>query len=141
MYTESNKIAILVSNYFTAFQFDNALRALSNIGHIDVISSETGKIKSWDKTAKEYHTVMLYKNEICNVSPLDYTTIIVHEDLINNHSNSINKETVTFINTFMGRMKPIVAICQNEWTVITGTKLGKALGLMVPSQSPFKISA
>jgi putative intracellular protease/amidase len=141
MHKESNNIAILVSNYFTAFQFDNALRTLSNIGHVDIISSETGKIKSWDKTAKEYHTVVLYKNKICKVNPLDYTTIIVHEDLINDRSAYVNKETISFINTFMGRMKPIIAICQNEWTVITSTKLGKAFGLVTPSQSPFKIFA
>ncbi len=125
MQTDSNKIAILVPNYFTTFQFDDALKTLPNAGNVDIISSETGKIKSWDKTEKEYHTIVLYKNEIRLVSSLDYSAIIVHEDLTGDDSKYINKEIVSFINLFMGRMKPIVVACQNKWTIITGVGLNK----------------
>jgi hypothetical protein len=140
MQRDSNKIAILVPNYFTTFQFDDALKALPNVGNVDVISSESGKIKSWDKTEKEYHTVVLYKNEIRLVSPLDYSTIIVHEDLFNEDSRYINKETISFINLFMGRMKPIVAACQKEWTIISGSGSNKVYE-MIPAAKSFKISA
>lgn len=139
MQRDSNKIAILVSNYFKPFQFDEALKNLPNVSNVDIISSETGKIKSWDKTEKEYHSVVLYKNEIYKVRPMDYSTIIIHKDLINGQST--NNETVSFINQFMGRMKPIVAICQNEWTIITGHKLDKAFDVMTTSDHMFKISA
>ncbi len=137
MQGDSNKIAILVSNYFKPFQFDDALKSLPNVSNVDIISSETGKIKSWDKTEKKYHTLVLYKNEIHKVSPLDYNTIIIHKDLINGQSSNI--ETVSFINQFMGRMKPIVAICQNEWTVITGNKLDRAFD--IASGHKIKVSA
>jgi len=140
MQIDSNKIAILVPNHFQAFQFDNAFKNLPRIGNIDVISSESGKIKSWDKTEKEYHTVVLYKNKISQVNPLDYTTIIVHEDLISTQSTNIHPETVSFINIFMGRMKPIVAVCQNEWTIIIGSKLEKTLDITTLENS-IKISA
>lgn len=139
MHRDSSKIAILVPNYFTTFQFDDALKTLSNVGNVDIISSESGKIKSWDKTEKEYHTIVLYKNEMRMVSPLDYSAIIVHEDLINTDSKYLNKETISFVNLFMGRMKPIVAACQNEWTIITSPGLNKSVEL--EALDKFKISA
>ncbi len=141
MQLESNKVAILVSNYFKEFQFDDALKTLSNVGNIDIISSDSGKIKSWDKSEKEYHTIVLYKNEIQKINAMDYNTIIVHEDLVNSASNYVNTDTVSFINKFMGRMKPIVAVCQNEWTIITGSRLSKGLDVVTQSENPFKISA
>jgi len=141
MQNESNKVAIIVRNYFTEFQFDEALKNLSNVGHVDIISSDSGKIKSWDKSEKEYHTVVLYKNEINKISAMDYKTIIVHEDIIHDASKYVNVDTVSFINQFMGRMKPIIAACQNEWTIITGTRVGKAFDIATRAENPFKISA
>jgi len=140
MQRDSSKIAILVPNYFTTFQFEDALKTLPNAGNVDIISSESGKIKSWDKTEKEYHTIVLYKNEIRMVSPLDYSAIIVHEDLINTDAKFISKETISFINLFMGRMKPIVAACQNEWTIITSPGFNKTVET-APMDKLFKISA
>ncbi len=137
---DSNKIAIIVPNHFQSFQFDDAVKNLPRIGNIDIISSESGKIKSWDKMEKEYHTVVLYKNKISEVNPLDYTTIIVHEMLIGEQSIYFPAETISFINRFMGRMKPIVAVCQNHWTVIIGSKLDKAFD-HTSLESRFKISA
>ena len=139
MQKDSNKIAILVSNYFKSFQFDEALKNLPNVSNVDVISSETGKIKSWDKTEKEYHTVVLYTNNLHEVRPMNYGTIIIHKDLMN--GQSCNKETVSFINQFMGRLKPIVAVCQNEWTIISGSKIDKAFDLTNVSNHAFQISA
>ncbi|MDF2455375.1 MAG: putative cysteine protease YraA [Cytophagaceae bacterium] len=141
MQLESNKVAILVSNYFKEFQFDDALKTLSNVGNIDIISSDSGKIKSWDKSEKEYHSIVLYKNEIQKINAMDYNTIIIHEDLVNTTSQYVNTDTVSFINKFMGRMKPIVAVCQNEWTIITGSRISKGFDVLTQSENPFKISA
>lgn len=141
MQLESNKVAILVNNYFKEFQFEDALKTLSNVGNVDIISSDSGKIKSWDKTEKDYHTVVLYKNEIHKINAMDYNTIIVHEDLVNSASQHVNSDTVSFINKFMGRMKPIVAVCQNEWTIITGSRIAQGLDVVTHLENPFKISA
>lgn len=140
MQRDSSKIAILVPNYFTPFQFEDALKTLPNAGNVDIISSESGKIKSWDKTEKEYHAIVLYKNELSMVSPLDYSAIIIHEDLINTDAEHISKEAITFINLFMGRMKPIVAACQNEWTIITAPGSNKTV-TKIPMDKLFKIYA
>lgn len=140
MQSNYSKIAILVPNHFSTFQFDDVLNMLPRVGNVDIISSDSGKIKSWDKSEKEYHTIVLYKNEMRMVSPLDYSTIIVHEDLFTANVECINNETVSFINVFMGRMKPIVASCQNEWTIIAGSGVNKVLNA-VPLTKLFKISA
>ena len=99
MQNESNKVAIIVKNYFTEFQFDDALKNLSNVGHVDIISSDSGKIKSWDKSEKEYHTVVLYKNEIQRISAMDYNTIIVHEDIINDEARYMVSKIATALST------------------------------------------
>jgi len=142
MEKELSKIAILIPNYFVASSFDKPLRTLANVGSIDVISSESGKIKTWDNTMKEYYDLSLYKSDIHAISAMEYNAIIVHEELLNGMAENVSKEIVSFINKFMGRRKPIVAVCQNEWTIIASTKPEhKTFELLSLPQNPFKISA
>lgn len=75
------KIAVLVSNHFTQLNFDNAIKNISNVGHIDVISSDTGKVRSWDKK-KEYYGSSLFTDELTTINPLDYSAIIVYANLL-----------------------------------------------------------
>lgn len=142
MQKEPSKIAILISNYFEASSFEEPLKTLANIGCIDVISSESGKIKTWDKTMKEYYELSLYKSDIRTLNAMEYNTIIVHEKLLNGITEILNNEVVAFINKFMGRKKPIVAVCQKQWTIIASTK-PESTRFDCPSLSAttFKISA
>lgn len=122
MNTDSHKVAILVPNYFTPLNLDHVLSHLPEVDSIDVISSESRKVKSWDKTENTFHNIVLYDNELKRLSALEYDSLMIHEDLINVPREDVQPETVHFINKFMGRKKPIMVLCQDQWTVVTGNK-------------------
>jgi hypothetical protein len=137
MSTILNNVAILLPSYFLISHFEEPLKLLVNIGSIDVISSQSGKVKNWDHTKKEYYGIHLYKSDIYEVNPMNYNTLLVHETLFYETITQASKEIISFINVFMGRKKPIVVVCKKEWTIITSTHPeNKTLDLLLQNREP-----
>ncbi len=118
MKIENKKVAILATNGFEKSELFEPLEALKKEGAIvDIISPESGEIKSWDdgnwgKTIEVTHT-------ISDANEGDYHALVLPGGVINPDQLRINSDALDFVKSFYNSGKPIAAICHAPWLLVS----------------------
>lgn len=112
------RIAILATNGFEESELKSPKEAMEKEGfQVDIVSTESGKIKSWDEDnwGKEYD-VDYTLNE---VSSKDYNALVLPGGVINPDHLRRSDKALTFVREFFEQKKPVAAICHASWTLIS----------------------
>lgn len=112
------RIAILATNGFEESELQSPKEAMEKEGfQVDIVSTESGKIKSWDKDdwGKEYK-VDYTLNE---VSSADYNALVLPGGVINPDHLRRSEDALSFVRDFFQQQKPVAAICHAPWTLIS----------------------
>jgi protease I len=118
MKLENKRVAILATNGFEKSELFEPMKALKAHGAIvDIVSLESGEIKSWDdKDWGESVTVDVTLDET-NVE--DYHGLVLPGGVINPDLLRANDDALTFIRDFFKQSKPVAAICHAPWLLIS----------------------
>jgi protease I len=114
---KGKKIAILATDGFEKSELFEPKKALEAAGAIvQVVSPQSGKIKSWDK--KDWGKSVDVDLELSEASAADFDALMLPGGVMNPDSLRINEEAVSFVKAFAESGKPIGAICHGPWTLI-----------------------
>ncbi|MDT0676880.1 type 1 glutamine amidotransferase domain-containing protein [Autumnicola musiva] len=111
------KIAILATNGFEESELKSPKEAMEKEGFkVDVVSPESGKIKSWDidKWGKEYDV----DKTLDQVSAKEYNALVLPGGVMNPDNLRVNEDALVFVRDFFKQSKPVGAICHAAWTLI-----------------------
>ncbi len=114
----NKRIAILATHGFEESELKSPKEAMENEGfHVDIVSLEKGKIKSWDKDnwGKEYNVDKV----IDEVSAKDYNALVLPGGVINPDKLRREEKVLVFVRDFFKQGKPVAAICHAAWTLIS----------------------
>ncbi len=100
MSSQPVKVVVLVSNYFTMPSFDHLLHGMPTIQCVDVVSVESGKVRTWNRAEKEYYTIPLHKDTIKSIRATDYSTVIMHSDILHYGLHNVSPEIKSFVDFF-----------------------------------------
>lgn len=112
------RIAILATNGFEESELKSPKEALEKEGfQVDIISPESGKIKSWDEGdwGKEYDVDFT----LDQVSSKDFNALVLPGGVINPDHLRRNDKVLTFVREFFDQKKPVAAICHAPWILIS----------------------
>lgn len=112
------RIAILATDGFEESELKSPKEALEKEGfQADIVSLESGKIKSWDKGnwSNEYK-VDYTLNE---VTAKDYNALVLPGGVINPDKLRRSDKALDFVRDFFKQSKPVAAICHGPWTLIS----------------------
>ncbi|MES2701368.1 MAG: type 1 glutamine amidotransferase domain-containing protein [Bacteroidota bacterium] len=111
------RVAILSEDGFEECELTSPKEALERAGAIvDIISTHTGKIKSWDKNHWG-HEVTVDK-DLSEAVPEDYDALILPGGVMNPDKLRQNKNAISFVKRFINAGKPVAAICHGPQTLI-----------------------
>ena len=112
------RIAILATDGFEEIELTSPKEAMEKEGfQVDVISTEPGKIKAWDKTnwSKEYDV----DYTLDQVSPGEYNALMLPGGVINPDKLRRSEKALEFVREFFKQHKPVAAICHAPWILIS----------------------
>ncbi len=112
------RIAILATNGFEESELISPKEAMEKEGfQVDIVSTESGKIKSWDKDnwGKEYNV----DYTLSEVSSKDYNALVLPGGVINPDQLRRSDKALTFVRDFFNEKKPVAAICHAPWILIS----------------------
>jgi protease I len=121
------KVAILTEEGFEEAELTKPMAALEEAGaKVHVISSKSGKIKSWDE--KDWGKKIEVDKTIADAHAESYDALVLPGGVINPDKLRLNKEAVAFVKAFMESGKPVAAICHGPQTLIeTGLLKGRRM--------------
>lgn len=111
------RIAILATNGFEEIELTSPKEAMEKEGfQVDIVSTESGKIKAWDKTnwSKEYDV----DYTLDQVKPGDYNALMLPGGVMNPDKLRRSEKALEFVREFFKQKKPVAAICHASWTLI-----------------------
>lgn len=112
------RIAILATNGFEESELTSPKQAMEKEGfQVDIVSPETGKIKSWSKGnwSEEYQV----DKNLEAASANDYNALVLPGGVINPDHLRTNEDALVFVRDFFEQKKPVAAICHGPWTLIS----------------------
>lgn len=112
------RIAILATNGFEESELKSPKEAMEKEGfQVDIVSTESGKIKSWDEDdwGKEYNV----DYTLDQVSSSDYNALVLPGGVINPDHLRRSEDALKFVRDFFDQKKPVAAICHAPWTLIS----------------------
>ncbi len=132
---EGKRIAILVEEGFEQVELTEPKKALEEAGAVTHIISpnKNSEIKGWDHT--DWGDTFKVDKKLSEVSPDDYSSLLLPGGVMNPDNLRANKEAVSFVNSFMESGKPVASICHGPWTLI---ETGKVKGRKMTSYHTIK---
>jgi len=124
---ERKRVAILATDGFEKSELFEPKRALEEAGAtVDIISENSGQIKSWD--AGNWGAPISVDRTIDSVNHSDYNALMLPGGVINPDKLRTNKDAIKFIRSFFENKKPVGAICHApqllaEADVLEGRKI------------------
>ncbi|HSP40189.1 MAG TPA: type 1 glutamine amidotransferase domain-containing protein [Gillisia sp.] len=112
------RIAILATNGFEESELKSPKEAMEKEGfQVDIVSTESGKIKSWDTDdwGKEYNV----DYTLDQVTSKDYNALVLPGGVINPDQLRRSDKALSFVREFFDQKKPVAAICHAPWTLIS----------------------
>ncbi len=112
------RIAILATNGFEESELKSPKEAMEKEGfRVDIVSTESGKIKSWDEDnwGKEYKV----DYTLDQVNSKDYNALVLPGGVINPDHLRRSDKALGFVREFFEQKKPVAAICHAPWTLIS----------------------
>lgn len=112
------RIAILATHGFEEIELTSPKEAMEREGFkVDIVSTESGKIKAWDKTnwSKEYKVDYTLEE----ISADDYDALMLPGGVINPDKLRRSETALKFVRHFFDSKKPVAAICHAPWTLIS----------------------
>ncbi|WP_276133436.1 type 1 glutamine amidotransferase domain-containing protein [Polluticoccus soli] len=121
------RVAILTEEGFEESELLKPKEALEDEGvKIDIISPESGKIRSWDK--KDWGSKIAVDKTVDEASEGDYDALILPGGVINPDKLRRNEKAVSFAKIFLQSGKPVAAICHGPQLLVeTGLLPGMTL--------------
>ncbi|MBD65397.1 MAG: protease [Halobacteriovoraceae bacterium] len=110
------RIAVLATNGFEHSELFEPHKALKDEGAtVDVVSLESGSIKSWKDG--DWGEEIKVDKTLSEANADDYDALVLPGGVINPDSLRNNEKAVSFIKSFSkeNRIKPIGAICHGPW--------------------------
>ncbi len=104
------RIAILATDGFEEIELTSPMEAMENEGfQVDIVSTESGKIKAWDKTnwSREYEV----NYTLDQVTAGDYNALMLPGGVINPDKMRRSEKALDFVREFFKQHKPVAAIC------------------------------
>lgn len=111
------RIAILATNGFEEIELTSPKEAMEKEGfQVDIVSTESGKIKAWDKTnwSKEYDV----DYTLNQVTAGDYNALMLPGGVLNPDTLRRSEKALEFVREFFKQHKPVAAICHAPWILI-----------------------
>lgn len=112
------RIAILATDGFEEIELTSPKEAMEKQGfQVDILSTESGKIKAWDKTnwSKEYDV----DYTIEEVTAKDYNALMLPGGVLNPDKLRRSEKALEFVREFFKQKKPVAAICHAPWILIS----------------------
>ena len=129
------RIAILATNGFEEIELTSPKEAMEKEGfQVDIISTEAGKIKAWDKTnwSKEYDV----DYTLDQVKVDDFNALMLPGGVMNPDKLRRSEKVLDFVREFFKQHKPVAAICHAPSILIDA---GVVKGRKLTSFSSIKI--
>lgn len=111
------RIAILATDGFEEIELTSPKEAMEKEGfQVDIISTEPGKIKAWDKKnwSREYEV----DYTLDQVTAGDYNALMLPGGVINPDKLRRSEKALEFVREFFKQRKPVAAICHAPWILI-----------------------
>lgn len=121
------RVAIITENGFEEVELTSPKKALENAGFkVDIISSEKGQVKAWNK---DHWTINVPVNvKLSDANPDHYDALMIPGGVLNPDKMRMQKEYVNFAKEFMHSGKPVAAICHGPQLLIqTGLLEGRKM--------------
>ncbi|MGQ7791482.1 type 1 glutamine amidotransferase domain-containing protein [Faunimonas sp. B44] len=119
------RIAILATHGFEQSELEVPLAKLREAGAaVDVVSTEAGEIKGWDK--KDWGRPVKVDRKLEEVSADEYDALVLPGGQINPDILRVDPAALDFVRAFDAQKKVIAAICHAPWLLIeTGILKGR----------------
>jgi protease I len=121
------RVAILTEEGFEQVELTSPKEALEKAGvKVDVISPKSGKIKAWNHT--DWGIEIEVDKELSSADPDSYDALVLPGGVLNPDKLRMNKDAVSFVNSFIDSEKPLAAICHGPQVLIeTGALQGRRI--------------
>lgn len=114
---EDAKIAILATNGYERSELREPLDFLKSKGAtVEVVSLESGEIKSWDKD--NWGDSVRVDKTLDDVSVEDYDALVLPGGQINPDLLRVERKAVEFVRAFAKSGKTLAAICHAPWLLV-----------------------
>ena len=114
---ENAKIAILATNGFEKSELFEPKRQLEAAGAtVEVISPESGEIKSWDQ--KDWGETIKVDRALSDAKVEDYDALVLPGGQINPDLLRVHEDAVGFVRDFFNTGKTLAAICHAPWLLV-----------------------
>jgi len=124
---DGKKVAILVEKGFEHEEMTRPREALEQAGaHTDLISPQSGKVKSWEHTdwGDEYPVDVALNAANAD----DYDALLLPGGVMNPDYLRRSSAAIQFVRAFFDAGKPVAAICHAPWMLIeAGVVSGRRL--------------
>lgn len=112
------RIAILATNGFEESELKSPKEAMEKEGFVvDIISEETGTIKSWSDG--NWSTEYKVDKTLTDVNSKQYNALVLPGGVINPDKLRRNEDALVFVRDFFKEKKPVAAICHAPWILIS----------------------
>lgn len=121
------RVAVLTEEGFEEAELVKPCKALKEEGaRVDIISTKSGKIRSWDVT--DWGKKIKVDKTVDDAKPEAYDALLLPGGVINPDKLRMNKAAVQFVKTIFMSGRPVAAICHGPQTLIeTGLLEGRTL--------------
>jgi protease I len=114
---EKTRVAILATDGFERAELAEPLQALREAGaHADVVSLETGTIRSWDEN--DWGDQFSVDVALDEASVDGYDALVLPGGTINPDKLRRDERAVSFVRDFVRSGKPVAAICHGPWMLV-----------------------
>ncbi|MDQ6845434.1 MAG: type 1 glutamine amidotransferase [Bacteroidota bacterium] len=114
---KSKRVAILTENGFEEVELTSPKKALEEKGiTVDIVSPQKDTVKAWDQ---DHWSIELPVDvNLADADTNNYDALVIPGGVINPDKMRINKECVTFAESFLKAGKPVAAICHGPQLLI-----------------------
>ncbi|WP_373353865.1 type 1 glutamine amidotransferase domain-containing protein [Pseudoroseicyclus sp. CXY001] len=114
---EGKTVAILATHGYEQSELEVPLQKLKDAGaEVHVVSPESGEIKGWK--GKDWGQPVKVDRVLSEVSPAEYSALVLPGGVINPDILRANDEAVAFVKAIFEAKKPIGAICHGPWLLV-----------------------
>lgn len=113
----NKRVAVLVDNGFEQSELVEPKKALDAAGaRVDIVSPQSGKVKGWNHT--NWGDEIPVDRGVNEVKADEYDALLLPGGVMNPDRLRTNEAAVRFVKGFVGKGKPIAAICHGPWMLI-----------------------